>query len=269
MDINISPKYIMTLIERVENKLWYLYNSYDKVRYYLEKWHNSDFDDYGHGWENITFYTKDNNKIDLTKTLHSIDGETIIKIAIDLELETPGFIPCIPMFKNELKDKYVSAIDAFNKATANIEENPDLAISLVNSTLESILKEISKDSRLGIVYDEKLTLYDLAKSVLKGLKIYPNDNVPKEIKEIGSSLMKLCQNIESLRSTKTLSHGKTSTDYIVDEPLYAYFVVNSVVSVGLFVDSFYKKKFPPLESQSQNSEVDNLPFPENKDDLPF
>lgn len=42
-------------------------------------------------------------KIDLKKTLHQIDGETLLKIAIDLGLDTPDFIPSIPMFKNELK----------------------------------------------------------------------------------------------------------------------------------------------------------------------
>ncbi len=42
----------------------------------------------------------------------------------------------------------------------------------------------------------------------------------------------------------TLSHGKTGEDYIIDDPMYAYLVVNSVTTVGMFLKDFYQKKYP-------------------------
>jgi len=184
-----------------------------------------------------------------------------LKIAIDIGIETPDFIPCVPTFKNILKDKYKSASDTFNKAISNIEDNPDLAIGLANSTLESIIKEIIQDGHMTIVYDEKLTLYKLTESILKGFNMFPKNTIPKEIKNIGSSLLNICQNIECLRSSQTSLHGKSNSDYIIDESLYAYFVVNSVSTVGLFIHSFYKTKFlVEINKPVELSEGTDLPF---------
>jgi len=185
-----------------------------------------------------------------------------LKIAIDLGLETPGFIPCVPTFKNTLKDKYKSAIEAFNKAISNIHENPDLAIGLANSTLESMLKEIIKEGHLEATYDGKATLYKLTEDVLKGLNLYPNKTIPIEIRNIGSSLLNVNQNIEALRSSKTSMHGKSSADYVIEDSLYAYFIINSITTIGLFIDSFYKKRFLIEKEEIKKAlpEEDELPF---------
>lgn len=58
----------------------------------------------------------------MKKTLHQIDGETLLKIAIDLGLDTPDFIPSIPMFKNELKSSFETAAQTFEKAYCNVEK---------------------------------------------------------------------------------------------------------------------------------------------------
>ena len=67
--------------------------------------------------------------------------------------------------------------------------------------------------------------------------------MPKEILNIASSLLNINKNIEDLRSNKTKTHGKTDKEYIVDNPIYAYFVINYVSTVGLFLSSFYKNVF--------------------------
>jgi len=56
-------------------------------------------------------------------------------------LETPDFIPCIPTFRNEIKSDYKTASATFEKAFRQIEEHPDIAIGLANSSLESIIKK--------------------------------------------------------------------------------------------------------------------------------
>ena len=88
-----------------------------------------------------------------------------------------------------------------------------------------------------------------------------NIQIPEEIKVIGTSLLSASQSIEKIRSTKTFFHGKTEDDYVIDDPLFVYFVVNSVCTIGLFLMSFYKKKFPKEESDDDMPlDSDNLPF---------
>lgn len=260
MSDKISPKYQMKLVDDVDKAIWETYSSYKKVKLYIEKWHFSE-GDWNNAWENFAIVIKHNGEIDLLSTLHNIDGETLIKIAIDMGVETPDFIPSIPAFRNEIKSDYSAASATFEKAFKQIEEHPDIAVGLVNSALESIVKEILKDGRIKIKAKEGETLYGLTQSLLRDFELFPNSDMPKEIKTIGSSLLSINQSIEKLRSEKTNMHGKTNDDYVINDALYTYFVVNSVVTVGLFLNSFYKKKYPKEEDFPKDEiDGDNLPF---------
>ena len=254
----ISPKYTMTLIKNIESAIWTEYPSYKEVRFYINKWHESD-PNWNNSWENFPIELKDQNNIDLPATLHGIDGETLLKIAIDLGLETPDFIPSIPVFRNDIKSNYQTASRTFEDAFKQIEEHPDIAIGLVNSALESIIKEILKDERVNISLKGTETLYSLTEKVLKYLRLYPSSDIPKEIITIGSSLLSISKGIEDLRSSKTKFHGKTDDDYIVSDPIYAYFIVNSITTVGLFLKNYFEKKFP-LPRIEPDEDADNLPF---------
>ncbi len=249
MENKISPKYQMELIDEICQTIWKKYESYKKAELYIKKWHVSEFS----GWngndysENFPIVNIQNKGIDLLSTLHGIDGETLLKIAIDLGVDTPDFIPSIPTFRNEIKSSYETASATFEKAFKQIEEHPDIAIGLVNSALESIVKEILKDNRITVKPKAGKTLYDLTIDLLKEFQLYPNSDMPAEIKTIGSSLLAVNQSIEKIRSEKTNLHGKTDEDYYVKDSLYTYFVVNSVCTVGLFLKSFYTKKYPKIE----------------------
>ena len=82
----------------------------------------------------------------------------------------------------------------------------------------------------------------------------------QEIRNIGSGLLKVAQNIEAMRSKHAdTSHGKTADDYIIDDELYAKFVLNAVTTVGLFLLNFYEKKY--LQNQAnQSSAGEDIPF---------
>ena len=244
----------MKLTTEVEKAIWDEYSSYKSARNYVEKWHEYDEQNY---WENFSLIEKADNKIDLNATLHSMPGEILLKIAIDLGIDTPDFIPSIPTFKNELKAEFKTAYDTFTKAFKQIETDPSLAVGLANSALESIVKEILKDERLKSKITGKETLYKLVNIILKEFNFTNIDN-PKEIKTIGNSLISACQAIEKLRSEKTDFHGKTKDDYLLSEPIYTYFIVNSVTTVGLFLNSYFKTKYPkPIPKYN---EIDDLPF---------
>jgi hypothetical protein len=245
----------MDLVEKLDKAIWAKYSSYKNVQFYIEKWHIWDMN-----WENFAIEKKESGDIDLLRTLHGLDGEIIIKIAIDLGIETPGFIPCTPQFKNTLKETYPSAFDSFEKAIKQIEEHPDIAVGLANTTLESIIKEILLDDRISTKWSKKMTLYQLTECILKEFKLYPNKEIPEEVMKIGSALLKISNQIEMLRSEKTDYHGKTSMDYKIKDPMYAYFIVNSITTVGLFINSFYKSEYPEVPEIENDEPVDDLPF---------
>lgn len=252
----ISPKYQMELIDKINKKIFETYQTYKRVELYIDKWHVVDWN-----YENFSkIRKKDTDVIDLEVTLHNIDGETLMKIAIDLGLDTPDFIPSIPMFRNELKSNYKNSHETFQKALQDIEEHPDIAIALANSALESIIKEILKDDALSKKLDSRKTLYDLTSDILKEFKLFPNSDMPEEIKKIGSSILNINQNIERLRSTKTKVHGSEQESYLIKDSLYAYFIVNSVATVGLFLNSFYRAKYPDLQLLTIGDSANNISF---------
>lgn len=252
MDTDISPKYLMKLVSDVEDTIWKEYTSYKNVRNYIMKWHEYD---YQHHWENFEIAQKEDGNIDLNSTLHLMDGEILLKVAIDLGVDTPDFIPSIPTFKNELKADYKTANDTFSKAYKLVEEDPSTAIGMANSALESIIKEILKDKRLESKTTGNETLYKLSQIILKQFNLLNNEH-PIEVKTIGSSLLSACQAIEKLRSEKTNFHGKSQDEVLISDSIYAYFIVNSVTTVGLFLKRFYSSKHPSF-------------YEEDDDDLPF
>ena len=259
MDDLVSPKYQMQLVSSVEKAIWDEYKSYKQVRLYINKWQKNNYEPGGFNndyWENFSIIEKQNKEIDLTATLHTMTGTDLLKIAIDLGVDTPDFIPSIPSFKNELKADYKTAYDTFTKAYRQIETDPSTAIGLANSALESIIKEILKDERMASKINGGETLYKLTGIILKEFNL-TNDEHPKEIKTIGSSLLAINQAIEKLRSEKTNFHGKTNDDYLISDTIYAYFVVNTVTTVGLFLNSYYRTKY---SKQTLNTEEDDLPF---------
>ncbi|MDO9187594.1 MAG: abortive infection family protein [Bacteroidia bacterium] len=257
MDKFVSPSYAMKLIKNIAVAILAEYSSSKDVLYYIKKWHKSEGDNFSGWWENFSICINNGN-IELDDTLHNIDEETLIKIAIDLGIDTPDFIPCVASFRNEIKSDYKTASLTFEKAFKQIETHPDIAIGLANAALESIIKEIFKDERIETKPKTGKTLYDLTSELLKEFQLFPNSDMPIEMKTIGSSLLTANQSIEKLRSEKTNAHGKTSEDYIIEDSLYTYFIVNSVSTVGLFLNSFYKKKF--LKLKINNVVDDGLPF---------
>ena len=261
MNQSISPKYQMDIVQKINDSLFKQFTSYENVEAYLNKWHQVEHDDFNYFWENFQFYYGDEakKKIDAAKTLYNVDGETLLKIAIDLGIETPDYIPSIPTFKNELKSSYEIASLTFEKAFRNVETDPSLAIGLANSALESIIKEILKDSRINVTWSEKETLTKLVGNICKVFGFQSNGKFPTEIKTLASSLISAGQAIEKLRSDKTEFHGKTDGDLMITDAVYAYFVVNATTTVGLFLLNFYKSNYPPIV-KSEVTLDDEIPF---------
>ena len=270
MKQELSPKYITDLTKKVADAIWSEFKSYEMVKFYISKWRKVEYNEF---FEQANFEIVETKKgIDLVSTLRGIDDETLIKIAIDLGIDTPNFIPCSPTFKNVLKAEHTTTSEIFEKAYKLVYEDPSMAISLANSALEGIIKEILNDERINVKYEKGYTLKKLIGLICKAFMEGDSD-MPQEIRTICSSLISVGGTIDDLRSTKTIVHGKTTTDYVVSNPLYAELIINSVASVGLFLQNYYKQNYPqarqieedpfaiPLSTYSQ--------FDINDDELPF
>jgi len=255
----ISPKYIVMLIPEIEKELWKLFDAakYKNVLRYIRRWH-----EYDQNWENFSIVFNSNNDIDLAETLHNMPNDILIKVAIDLGIDTPGFLPSISEFRNILKEKNENAFQSFDRALKNVSENPDEAISLANSALEGIVKSILSSGYFkNFIYNPKDTLYDLVQAILKQFKLYPvKEPELEEINNIASSLLKASKNIEDLRSTKTKTHGKSEEEYIISDSLWANFIVNSVATIGLFLVQYFNQKYNYSAKENTEIDIEEIPF---------
>lgn len=235
----ISPKYMVRVISQIKEKLHSEFDNNDEIYSYLV------------GWKQIgkfeiknTSLSFDEKDVDVHATLSCVNYELLIRMALDLGIDVPGFIPSIPMFRNTIKPVFPTADATFAKAYRYVETEPDTSIGHANSVLESIIKSILKDERITTKWKENDALYSLANALLDEFRLKPKANMPIEIKTIGSSLLAISQAIADLRSTKTHFHGKLDGDYIITDPIYAYMILNSVCTVGMFIKSFYDENYP-------------------------
>lgn len=242
----ILPSYKLALEKKVRAAIDQKYTARDAT-YYLEEWHES-YDDFG----NCNFYLSynDNNReyLDLDATIHSIDGETLLKIAIDLGIETPNYIPSIPIFRNELKSNYQFASRTFEKAFREVESDPDTACGLAVAALESIIKEIMTDNRISLKCRDKGDIVKLVEDILKAYSLLPNCGNIGEVKTLVSGLQKCATAMGEIRGDKSSLHGHKTGDIVITEPGSAYFVINSICSVGLYLIHIYNKQYPPQKT---------------------
>lgn len=263
----ISPLYTMRLINKIEAKLWSIFpeKKYVNVENYIKRWHiGPDYDYRGNLIEDENFsiiYQSNSTNIDLMRTLSNIqDEEILMKMAMDLDIETPKTIPAIVEIKEILANDYTDVERIFQKAYKKIYDEPSIAIVLANSALEAIIKEICKNSDTLATCNNKDTLYDLVSHILKEYNYFPKTTLNNNIKKIGSSLLNACQAIESIRSENTEGHGKISDDYIINDPLYSAFILNAITTVGLFLLNYYEKKYKQEEVEEDLISEDEIPF---------
>ncbi len=255
--MEISPKYIIKLTKDIEKALWDEYKSYKEVRAYLSRW--QDCQEYPNYWEDFQLQ-EENGKLDVFKTLQGIPDEKLIKIAIDLGVETPHFIPAIPIFRNDIKDAYPNASETFELAFKKVDNETDMAIGLANSALESIIKQILNDDRIKVDRNDKDTLGKLVDKIIKAFDLNKEKASTIEMCKIGSGLINTCKSIEDLRSKYTNVHGKNNDQEIIKDELCASFIVNATATVGLFLINYYNDRFQKTEEESQSCHIDELPF---------
>jgi hypothetical protein len=264
MKSKASPRQVMNIIDLTKNEIWNNYKSYDKVLSYIKRWQKPISDVNNTGWNvydggnfEIIYNDQNNTQINLVKTLNNMDDDTLFRVAVDMGVQIPNIIYAVPKIIDITADNYKDIHTVLENAFKKVNEDPSHSIALANSALETIIKRILKDIKPN--YNPKDTLYKLAQTILKEFKIIHNEKEILDIRQIGSGLLNTAQSIENLRSNHTKeSHGKLEDDYIIDDPLYAYFIINAVSSVGLFLLNFYEQKYSKKEEIID--ECDDIPF---------
>lgn len=268
--IRISPSQRMDLYTRITEILFAKYKSYENVALYLEHIfpktyeYNEEFPDF------VYKYRKDGNQervIDTEKSLAKLSDEILLQIAVDLGIEVPNILYTLPIIHSIKPNKrfdYHVAYEAFEKAIGSVFKEPERAVQLANTTLETIIKCILEQEILKIPdYNKNDTLYDLTCKILKAFDVFPNNDLHVEIKKISSSLLNIAKSLEALRSDKTLVHGKGIKDILFDDPYSASFLVNTISTVGLFFITVYEKCYKNNEVWNEKHcsiEDDDIPF---------
>lgn len=258
----------MYLIRIICERIWKEYTGYTAVKNYIKEFQEEkEYDSWGGIIYNFEIHYKNANTekeaIDLTETLTNMPQDDLFRIAIDLGISVPMVIPAFPTFVRTLapEEKGLAyAQEMFNKAYRSVQDDPEQAVGLANSTLETIIKHILQDPRSNISYKKNDSLYKLTENILKEFKFFPTPDLQINIRNIGSSLLCISKEIENLRSDKTFFHGKEKGDYVVDNGLYAMFIVNTISTVGLFIISYFEEKYGSLKSEEKIEEDNDIPF---------
>lgn len=222
---SISPRYTVELAGKVEERLWNLFQGYDKTCDYIEKW----FDTEGLAPTIEPVYDFDGS-LNVSRSLKVLPNASLIRMAMDLDIATPGFLPSIPLLRNILKEENPVALQTFDRAVKLSLEHPDEAVALACSSFEGLMKSVNRD--LDVPTD-RLVTGKLAKATLENLGLHVKTDLPVEVKTLTSSLIGACNAIFDLR-TKSTAHGQSgdAATLVIDDPLWAIFAVNAISTIG-------------------------------------
>lgn len=180
-----------------------------------------------------------NSKRIYAKTaLESASSQVLSDIAVDLGI----YVDVLHLdARDYLADKGLRhCIDDFERASKNIETDPDIAIVSACSTLESICKSII--DALGENYPSDQSISGLYKKVAELMKLSPGTHADADIKRILGGLSNAGSGLGSLRTKFSAAHGKGALRLRL-EPRHARLAVNTCSTVGIFLIETYNARF--------------------------
>ena len=145
---------------------------------------------------------------------------------------------------------YKNVHKTFEEAYKKLESEPDISISLTCAALEHLIRELCNDTNPCAKGD---ALCDLVSHILKEYEYFPSKELNANIRNVGSGILKIAQNAETIRSQYTKdAHGSLDPKYMQDQPLYAKLIFNSLTTIGLF--------FIGLKKVRNDQQNDDIPF---------
>lgn len=122
--------------------------------------------------------------------------------------------------------------DTWRRATDRIASDPEGAITLARSLLESVLKHILDERK--VAYNDKADLPEFYRLVAKELNLAPDQHTEDNFKRILGGITSVVNELGSLRNRLGDAHGKGKGG-VRPAPRHAELAVNLAGSIALFL----------------------------------
>ena len=157
-------------------------------------------------------------------------------------LEGRNFAPGDPVASDALESFDAEGVHAiWTKATARRNSDPEGAITVARTLLETVTKRILDET--GAVYSDKDDLPKLYAAAAKVLKLAPSQHTEEPIKAILGGAMNLVNGIGTLRNRLSDSHGRGGKLPVRPAPRHASLAVNTAGSIATFlVETYLEQK---------------------------
>ena len=143
-------------------------------------------------------------------------------------------VPSDPVTSDGLRTFDVDGVHAvWSKALSRRTEDPEGAITLARTLLETVIKRILDDR--SVAYADKDDLPKLYSMAAKALNLAPNQYSEEPIKAILGGAMSLVNGIGTLRNRLSDSHGRGGPLPVRPLPRHANLAVNTAGAVALFL----------------------------------
>nr|WP_325262859.1 abortive infection family protein [uncultured Rhizobium sp.] len=129
----------------------------------------------------------------------------------------------------------------WNKALARRQSDPEGAITIARTLLETVCKRVLDE--LEVTYTDKEDLPLLYRMAAKELNLAPDQHTEEPIKQILGSAMTLVNGIGTLRNRLSDAHGRGGALPVRPSPRHASLAVNTAGAVATFlVETLATKK---------------------------
>lgn len=150
-----------------------------------------------------------------------------------------GEAPAVAAIDAELADFSEGGVhELWRKALERMASDPEGAITLAKSLLESVLKHILDERKLA--YSEKADLPELYRLVAKGLNLAPDQYTEESFKRILGGITSVVGELGTLRNRLGDAHGRGKGG-VRPAPRHAELAVNLAGSIALFLVETIKK----------------------------
>jgi len=156
-----------------------------------------------------------------------------------LEFLEKGEAPAVAAINAELLDFSEGGVqDTWRKALERMTSDPEGAITLARSLLESVLKHILDERK--VAYNDKADLPELYRIVAKELNLAPDQHTEETFKRILGGITSVVNELGSLRNRLGDAHGKGKGG-VRPAPRHSELAVNLAGSIALFLVETAKK----------------------------
>lgn len=134
----------------------------------------------------------------------------------------------------------------WKKAIERRSTDPDGAMTLAKTMLESVCKHILDELQIAYKDEKELTLQKLYKTVSKELKLSPSQHTENEFKKILGGCSSIIDGLASIRGLVSDAHGTGKIKYKIAQR-HSVLAINSAFTLIIFLADTYKARQDKLQ----------------------